>query len=911
MSPDRCQLVTNYNKIFIYRYGQAISPRIVKLKKLLATYTNKKLSIKRGSCTILNRSLMTTLEFDELAAMFVNIRIGDQKDYITFYFNAEDHSAMFSGKAPVRVQSPTSVDENTTDRSMIEDTTLYPVAIRMSTSANGEHARDEFYLSATSNQVYNSRGIAFGELSEFLISQLGHYIPEAEDELGNTSPGTRFIFSKVRIMHEDLPLILVMGASDPDGIIGALDKGHLNYQFSEKRPTVDKTKIGMIQFADGFLTYDRYPYENSLLMNGFQAIPTKEYNFYDLCSRDAYVEIFDSLCGKRSLADNMKAFYYMMVDPITKEVLRRLNMPTDFMNLLYYCNGVLADNKYQIDSNYENSRIRSNEVVMAYLYHELALAWSNVKNGKTDTFSIPQDIVIKTLLTSKIVDPKSKLNIALELENDRNVKLKGPSGMNEDHSFTIEKRAFHPSMRGVVAANSTPSGEVGINRHMVVNTNIVDARGFIKVNAKDADEYDGTELMSPGELLQPFSAEAADIERTCMSISQSKHLVPVESQSSSPVSFDFERVAPHMSNDYAFRAKKSGTVVEIKDDLMIIKYDDQTFDDIDLSEHPNNNTDGGFYIMNQMVTNLKVGDTFEADQIPARDPKVINNNDFFGDPSANTGTLARIAFESNGSVFEDSGYITDDFAHRFAARITKQKRVVLSRYANITKMAKVGDKVEANDIILAFDDTEDEFSAQLLRSITDQMEDQDEVIATAAPVISKFAGKIVDIDIYYTVPPEDLSPSIRAIVEEYVKVTGKREKTISKYIDTRDSNTILKQSEMSIPDSLGRVAGTKIEDGVIIDFYIEFLDIAGNGDKGSVGALKFTTCNVVPTELAAYTDSNPDRKIDVYIASFGAFKRMVADVEKIGILNKVLVESKRKMKLKYHDAMVAELAKMK
>ena len=893
VQPDRCQLVTNYNKIFVYRYGTLLSPRIVRLKKILSGNIIRNCSIKRGDCTPLNRSRLTTIEFDELANSFYRIQLGSSNNNVSFTFDPDTAAAIFNmNKQPKKIDALTAAD---VERGYGEDNTLFPIAIRKVSSGNNKTVT-QYWLSGTTNIVYDDAGKAFGELSDFMTQIILEYNPNMEDELNNTTTGTKFMYSRVRIMSHDIPLILVMGAADPGGLIGALNKSKINYTFVEKRPTIDKTTQGIIPFADGYFVFDRYPYENSLLLNGLATFPSKEYNFYDMNVRDTYVDIFDLMCGQRSLADNLPAFYYMMIDPITKEVLETLDMPTDFTTLLHFCNGVLADNSYQIDSNYENSRIRSNEIIMAHLYRELAVAWSNYRSGRTDTFSIPEDIIIKLLLTSKIVDPKSKLNISLELENDRNVKLKGPSGMNEDHSFTVEKRAYHRTMRGVIATNSTPSGEVGINRHMVTNPNLLNARGFIQVNK---DSYDGTELLSPGEMLQPFGAESADIERLCMAISQSKHLVPVTSQCSCPVSYDMERVAPYMSNDFAFSAKQDGKVIDITEDLMIVQYTDGTYDDIDLSEHPTRNTDGGFYIMNKMTPRFKVGSKFKNSDILAYDEKAINNNDFFGDPCANVGTLARVAFESNGSVFEDSGYITDDFAHRFATRITKQKRIILSKYANIKYIVKIGQSIQANDPILAFDDTEDEFSSQLLASITDQIADEDEVVATSAPIVSKYTGTIKDIQITYTVPTEDMTPSLRKVVERYIKDAEKREKVISKYRDIHDANSIVKSSEMAIPDSRGKVAGTKIDEGVIIDFYIEYEDVAGNGDKGSIGALKFTVCNVVPTELAGYTEFNPDRKIDVYVASFGAFKRMVADVEKIGILTKVLIESKRMLKDKY------------
>ncbi|MCM1230284.1 MAG: hypothetical protein NC489_09125 [Ruminococcus flavefaciens] len=895
VTADRCQLVTNYNKVFVYRYGAALSPRIVKLKKLLSGSQIPGIAVTKGNCTILNKSALTTIEFDELASVFVRIKLGKMDNYTTFNFDIGEAGVIWDlTRRPTELYTIDGLEDNIDS--------LFPVAYRR--TRNGSTL---YWLSGVTNRVYDQMGGDRGEYSEFLINTIIEYLPQFEKELSDTSAGTKFMYSRARIMAQDIPLIVVMGAADPDGLIGALEKGHINYRFEEKRPHVDKDVTGVIPFSNGYLVYDRYPFENSLLLNGLAVIPTKEYNFYEMGMRETYVDIFDLLCNQKSLADNMASFNYMMVDPITKDVLKRLGMPTDFVSLLFYCNGVLVDNAYQIDSNYNNSRIRSTEIIMAHLYRYLAIAWSNVRSGRTDTFSIPEDCVIKELLTSKIVDPKSKLNINLELENDRNVKLKGPSGMNEDHSFTIEKRAYHESMRGIVGTNSTPSGEVGINRHMVANARIEDALGFITVDSSEG--FDSTELLTPAELLQPFGPESADVERLCMSISQAKHLVPVMSQCSCPVSYDFERVAPYLSNDFAFTAKKDGKVIDISEDLMIVQYSDGTTDDIDLSDHPVKNTDGGFFIMNKMDTKYKVGQKFSAGQILAFDKKVVNDLDFFGDPCANVGTLARVAFETNGSVFEDSGYITDDFAHRFSTKITKEKRVILSPFANIKYIAKIGQEVQANDPILAFDDTEDEFSSQLLQSITDQMADDDEIIATSAPIVSKYTGVIRDIQIIYTIPLESMTPSLRKVVEEYKKDAAKREKVIHKYMNIQDSNTIVKNSEMSVADASGKVGGSKIGDGVEIAFYIEYVDVAGNGDKGSIGALKFTTCNVIPTDLAGFTESRPDKPIDVYVSALGAFKRMVADVEKIGVLTKVLVETKHQWKQKYHDRIKAELKK--
>ena len=44
----------------------------------------------------------------------------------------------------------------------------------------------------------------------------------------------------------------------------------------------------------------------------------------------------------------------------------------------------------------------------------------------------------------------------------------------EDRSFTLEKRAYHNSMQGILGMNTTASGEVGISRHLVLNPEIND-----------------------------------------------------------------------------------------------------------------------------------------------------------------------------------------------------------------------------------------------------------------------------------------------------------------------------------------------------------------------------------------------------------------------------------------------------
>lgn len=822
VSPEKCQAVTNYKKIFTERYGSNLSPRVTRLTKLLTSPDcPKSVIVEKGNALKLNSTFLTTLEYDELSTSIVRLTVGNRGNMTRIFFDLSVAYTVIPGNAP-QPDNP------------VETQPLYPIAVMTKQGAEPVY----FYLSPVTNFVYQDNGAKLGELSEFIIKLIEEYDPKVTGLFANISTGTKFIYSRSRVMEENVPTVLMLAAADPGGLTAVLEKAKVEYGFVANRKDIptpeDKDSIGTIPFEDGILWFNRYPFERSLLMNGLNTFPTKMYSFYDLNTRDALVNIFDGMFSRRNLYDSLRNFYYMFVDPITADILVRLNMPTDFTRLILFCNDILVDNSFQIDSDYHNSRIRSNEIIYAHLYRFLAEAWGNWRTGRQEKFSIREDAVIKELLTSNIVDPHSELNIMLETENDRQVKLKGPSGMNEDRSFTLEKRAYHNSMQGILGMNTTASGEVGISRHLVLNPEINDSRGFITVpnETDNRDKYTGTELATPAELMQAFGPESCDIERLAMSISQSKHVVPVAHSVASPISYDMERVIPYISTDYAQTAKKDGKVVAIENDVMIIQYKDGTYDDVDLSERPAKNTDGGFYVMNQFITPLKVGQSVKSGQLIAYDPKYINGNmDAFGDPVAVMGTMARVAVETNGGVYEDACYITDKLAHRMTTKITKQKRVILSRFANIKYMVKIGQTVKTNDPILTFDDTEDEFSSQMLARMAEEAGDDDEVMATNAPIVSKVTGVIRDIRIYYTIDPALMTPSMQKVLKDYNTSASKREKTISKYMNLYDANTLVKTSEQLQPDSTGKVKGVKINDGIMIDFYIEYEDVMSPGDK--------------------------------------------------------------------------------
>ena len=86
---------------------------------------------------------------------------------------------------------------------------------------------------------------------------------------------------------------------------------------------------------------------------------------------------------------------------------------------------------------------------------------------------------------------------------------------------------------------------------------------------------------------------------------------------------------------------------------------------------------------------------------------------------------------------------------------------------------------------------------------------------------------------------------------------------------------------------------------------------SGYSREGVDGALKGVVSFTIPEGQEAYTEFNPEGKIDLYLSSLSIYKRMSLDVVKVGGLTKILVEKKRLLRDKYLDRLKEEYKKAK
>ena len=326
-------------------------------------------------------------------------------------------------------------------------------------------------------------------------------------EFNAIKSGKRFMYTKATVMAKDIPLIVFLAYCE--GLTTVLRKARIKNEFSDKRPKfqgLESSTKGVIQFSDGYLIYDKYPLENSLLMNGLSLIETKNFTYEEMDTKEVYINLFDILYNNRALANALNQFYDFMIDPVTFSILKDLNYPTDFVSLLIAGNTLLADNSFTEEISMDNYRVRNNEMVYAYAYKRITDAYGNfartANNKNPAKISVAQKGVLTDIMQSQIVDDVSELSPVFEVEKSHILTDKGPSGTNLKEAYNLRRRCYDDSMIGVIAINASPDANVGITRTLTVNPNIMNARGYVsnKKSLKEANVYCMAELLTPGSM---------------------------------------------------------------------------------------------------------------------------------------------------------------------------------------------------------------------------------------------------------------------------------------------------------------------------------------------------------------------------------------------------------------------------
>ena len=469
--------------------------------------------------------------------------------------------------------------------------------------------------------------------------------------------------------------------------------------------------------------------------------------------------------------------------------------------------------------------------------------------------------------------------------------------VNLDDAFTLEKRAYNDSMEGIIAASSTTGGNIGVNRTLTYNANITSNRGYLRAgNLENTTDLNMGNLLSVSEMSAPLVATHDSSMRVNMITAQSKQSIPIAKTNRRLITNGSELAISHViSNDFVFIAEDDGIVTEYdeKNELMILTYKNGHTATINLAPNIVKNGGGGFYINNQLSTNLIVGDKFTKGQVLAKNDNYFKDTIDKKDVEFSMRKLAKIGIYAGDFTHEDSSLVTNKLCEEMSTNITMRKSKVLSMTSNVDYIAKKGQEIKTGEPLLIFEQGYDEAEVNsMLSKIADELHEEITRLSKNQ-LLSKYTGRIDDIKIYYTCKIEDMSPSLQKIVKSYNSTILSKEKLLNKYYSNiNDSNIILDPHEQ-IDAKNGKVKGTTMVDAVMIEFYITYHDKMNVGDKLSYStALKSIISRVCEDNEAPYSELHKDEPIDALMSYISVNARMCTSIYLELYCNKVLLELK-------------------
>ena len=873
---DQVVISSNYNKMHITRIDTKSISSVERLKRFMKQDDDAKKLASFGNAHSVNRAgnFVTTVEYDELAKFMKQFKSGKT----VIYFNMMEATKAFE-KRSIKVKDGYMPIGFVGEK---------PISIQIDGTQKTEDGKS---------------------ITDIIVDSLSE---DLRTKYYKVRSPKRLMYVNVKIMGQFVAVSALLGFWE--GIETMLKKANIEYRLDDHMPRELSPSESVIRFADTFLIY-KETVDAELLLNGIRMLNTEKWNLTDFNNKEPYMEYFNKAYGKASIANALLNFYEWFIDPVTYEILEDLDLPTDIVSLIIYAVSLLADSQHTSQTNQRISRVRSFEIIPMILYGILARQYVDYRssNGRKK-FSVQQDSVIAELLKVPTVEETSTLNPTLEIEGTHGVSMSGFHGINLDDSFTHANRSYDKSMTGIIAPSSSPDAGVGRNKCLSMEPQLEGVRGYPKVSETDAEinKLKDVNLFSPGELSMPTAATIDDPTRLGHAIKQSKHVIPVEDSDPVLVSNGFEEVERfELSSDFVVNADEDGEVVEVNEQLklIVVKYKSGKTRAVNLGNQIVKNGGGGFYLNNQLVTDLKLGDKFKKDDVIAYHKNFFTNSKY-NNCRANMGTLTRVAIMSAYNTYEDATFITEELSERCATKLIERKQAVIGKNSNLLYVAKEGDEIRVGDTLVAYDTSYDDSDLNALLDSLGSDEDLKDMVREGSrnTIKSKHSGVIRQITIYSTVDLEELSPSLQKYVKKYYGTIEKKKKLLESY-DPDGKNSIMKcgilcteTTKKIEPNKFGTIQGQHVEDSVLINFYIEELEPLEVASKiANFSGLKNTVGEVIPKGYEPYSDYLPDKKFGTIIAENSILKRMTPSILTVGFANKLVIGFKEYLREIYNE----------
>lgn len=361
-----------------------------------------------------------------------------------------------------------------------------------------------------------------------------------------------------------------------------------------------------------------------------------------------------------------------------------------------------------------------------------------------------------------------------------------------------------------------------------------------------------------------------------------RHIVPCRGYDVFPVVTGYDKIiGQRTSSLFSTTARQDGKVVSIGEKGMVVEYADGSTQSIELGRRYGEAS--GQTIPHQVVGTVVVGEKFKAGDLLAYNPAFFKTSPL--DPKTpvwKSGAIATVVLGESPFTLEDSSAISREFAERLSTQSTKVKQVVINFSQEVHKLAKPGTTLDAEDILCVIEDA----VTAGAKLFDEENLERLKLLSSNAPK-AKFAGVLERIEVFYHGDKEDMSSSVRQLVEYSDKQLAKR---------LADQG---KKRQTGSVDEGYRVDGTPLMlDTLCINFYITADMEIVRGDKlVFANQLKSVIGKVLTTDITTVGGM----KIDAFFGQKSVDNRIVNSPELMGSAAMLAEAAAKKMAALYFD----------
>ena len=565
-------------------------------------------------------------------------------------------------------------------------------------------------------------------------------------------------FSAMKIIGDNIPLGVCMAYYLGLDELIAVTGTKATVLESSKQYKPNRNEI-VLKFSDYKLILEVPNKETELLFNGFLFYKDfiKQHSIREFNYKDIYLNLLEFRDGNLIHIKELNLLQDLFLDPVTVDVLKSINEPTDYLRLLLRANQLLSDFSYPDINDPAYSRIRGYDRIPGLMYKALSESIRDYKfkNGNRSKVELDPYKVWNYITQDSTVKITEDINPILDVKESESVTLSGADGLSKDATPKMMRR-YHKNDIGLISEATVDSSDVALNISLSPYAKLKNVRGLVDMgNTETLDNK--AKVYSTSVMLAPMS-EYDDPKRQNFVSIQNSHTIFSQGYVQPIMRTEFEYVMPYkVGKLYCTMAEEDGVVVDKSDKLLTVKYKSGETESIPIG-NKYGRMEGSVY-PHSLVSDLVVGTKFKKDQY------LVYNENFFEKDWLNPSRLVMkfgrnvsVALTMNEEVFEDSSAISAELSKTMSTTIVKEKIFVFEFKKNIINVLSEGTPVDPNSILFTVLDENTDYS-----NLSDSTVEMLQNLAALSPK-AKVNGIIDRYEVKYNGEVADMSPTIKKLV---------------------------------------------------------------------------------------------------------------------------------------------------